>query len=204
MPNADKENAMSSRAYLPTSWYDPRLTPGLSRVAGNGMFTTAAIRAGELVAVAGGVVMTEAEFEAYRASVTRWNAIQIGETLHLVDLVQAPEVSGASDGSINHSCDSNLWLADEVTIVARRDIAPGEEVTLDYALTTVEPGWTLDQPCQCGSPLCRHTISGNDWLLRDVQARYSAHFAPFINARISANGSGKSAHHHPLDGDGEN
>ncbi len=109
--------------------------------------------------------------------------MQIGEALHLVDLVQAPD---ASSGSINHSCDSNLWLADEVTLVARRDIAPGEELSLDYALTTVEPAWTLDQPCHCGSPLCRHVITGNDWRLPDVRRRYQGHFAPFINARIRA------------------
>lgn len=181
---------MPERQYPPTSWYDSRVRRGPSGIAGYGMYAAAAIGAGETVAVAGGVVMTEAEFRAYVASVDRWNATQIGEALHLVDLIQAPGASEDNEGSINHSCDSNLWLADEVTIVTRRDIAPGEELTLDYALTTVEPGWTLDQPCHCGSPRCRHTITGNDWLLPDLQARYAGHFAPFINARISASGSG--------------
>jgi hypothetical protein len=125
--------------------------------------------------------MTEVEFRAYLATVSRWNSTQIGEALHLVDLIQSP---GVSSGSINHSCDSNLWLADEVTIVARRDIASGEELTLDYALTTVEATWMLDQPCHCGSALCRHIITGNDWLLPEVQQRYQGHFAPFINHRI--------------------
>ncbi len=174
---------MPERQYPPTSWYDARVATRPSSIQGNGMYATAPIRAGETVAMTGGVVMTEDEFHAYIATVARWNATQIGEALHLVDLIQTPD---ASDGSINHSCDSNLWLADEVTLVARRDIAPGEELTLDYALTTVEPGWTLDQPCHCGSPLCRHTITGNDWRLPDLQRRYHGHFAPFINERIRA------------------
>jgi SET domain-containing protein len=147
------------------------------------MFAAAPIAAGEIVAVAGGVVMTEEEFQAYRATVTRWNATQIGEALHLVDLIQAPD---ASSGSINHSCDSNLWLKDEVTLVARRDIVAGEELTLDYALTTIESSWTLDQPCHCGSSLCRQAVTGNDWLLPDVRERYASHFAPFINDYIRA------------------
>ncbi len=174
---------MPLREYPPTSWYDARVAARPSGIQGNGMYATAPIRAGETVAIAGGVVMTEEEFRAYLTTVTHWNAMQIGEALHLVDLIQSPDVSG---GSINHSCDSNLWLADEVTLVARRDIAPGEELALDYALTTIEPAWTLDQPCHCGSPLCRHTITGNDWRLPDVRERYRDHFAPFINERIRA------------------
>jgi uncharacterized protein len=147
------------------------------------MYARETILVGETVAVVGGTVMTEEEFHAYLTTVSRWNATQIGESLHLVDLVQSPQVS---IGSINHSCDSNLWLLDEVTMVARRDIAGGEELTLDYALTTVEPTWTLDQPCHCGGALCRRIITGNDWQLSEVQQRYHGHFAPFINERIRA------------------
>ena len=34
----------------------------------------------------------------------------------------------------NHSCDPNVWMQDEVTLAARRDIAIGEELTIDYAM----------------------------------------------------------------------
>jgi SET domain-containing protein len=172
---------LPDKAYLPTAWYDARVVIRPSTIQGGGMFATAPIQAGEIVAIAGGTVMSEAEFQAYCASHARYNAMQIGEQLHLVDIIQTPDVVA---GSINHSCDSNLWLADEVTLVARRAIMAGEELTLDYALTTVEPGWTLNQPCQCGTAMCRHTITGNDWRIPDVQQRYAGHFAPFINARI--------------------
>ena len=172
---------MSQKSYRSTSWYDARVEIRSSLIQGGGMFAREPFSAGEIVAIVGGTVMIEDEFQAYILSVPRFNAIQIGERLHLVDLIQTPE---AVAGSINHSCDSNLWLQDEVTIVARRAIAAGEELTLDYALTTVEPQWRLDQPCQCGTTACRHTVTGNDWQLPEVQQRYQGHFAPFINERI--------------------
>ncbi len=173
----DSDNAK----YLPTSWYDPRVEIRPSSIQGGGMFARAQFQMGETVAIVGGTLMTGAEFAAYLTGVERWNAHQIGEDLHLVDLIQTPNVV---EGSINHSCDSNLWMGDEVTIIARRAISAGEELTLDYALTTTEPGWALDQPCQCGSPLCCGRITGNDWRLPDVQARYAEHFVPYINERI--------------------
>ena len=150
---------MSSKIYRTTSWYDERVEIRPSLIQGGGMFARKPFQAGEIVAMVGGTVMTEDEFHAFISTTTRFNATQIGEHLHLVDLIQTPETVA---GSINHSCDSNLWLQDEVTIVARRAIASGEELTLDYALTTVEP----------------------DWQLPDVQQRYQGHFAPFINERI--------------------
>jgi uncharacterized protein len=167
--------------YLLTSWYDPRVEIRPSSIQGGGMFARAQFQPGEIVAIVGGTLMTGAEFAAYLASVERWNAHQIGEDLHLVDLIQTPN---AVEGSLNHSCDSNLWMGDEVTIIAKQAIATGEELTLDYALTTTQPDWALDQPCQCGSPVCRKRITGDDWRLPDVQARYVGHFVPYINERI--------------------
>jgi uncharacterized protein len=96
-----------------------------------------------------------------------------------------PEVTAQrGGGSLNHSCDSNLWMADEVTLIARRDIAAGEELTVDYALFSGEAGAVLEHACRCGSAVCRQIITGNDWQLPEVQQRYYPHFSPFINARI--------------------
>ncbi len=168
-------------SYRAKTWTDPRQEFRFSPIQGTGSFARAPIAAGEVVEIVGGTAMTEAEFRAFARTVSRYNAIQIAEDLHLVEL---PEVTEQRSGSLNHSCDSNLWLADEVTLVARRDIAAGEELTIDYALFTVQPDWVLDQPCECGMAVCRHTITGNDWRRSDVQARYYPHFSPFINARI--------------------
>jgi hypothetical protein len=125
--------------------------------------------------------MTNAESEAFQANHSNYNAIQIDEDLHLVE---RPEITQSLGGSMNHSCDSNVWMEDEVTLAARRDIAAEEEITVDYALFTTQPNWTLEKPCHCSSPYCRQTITGNDWKLKTVQERYRDHFSPFINRRI--------------------
>ena len=140
------------------------------------MYASQPIDKGEVVVRIGGTVMTEEEFQAYCATVSRYNAVQIGEETHLVDVP-------ASQGGMNHSCDANLWIGDEVTVVARRDITTGEELTQDYALYTSSPRWIM-QPCRCGTPFCRQVITGNDWQRPDVQERYRDHFSPFLNERI--------------------
>jgi uncharacterized protein len=123
------------------------------------------ILAGEVVEIIGGTLMTQAEFETFLASAKRFNVVQVAEDMHLIEM---PEVTKVRGGSVNHSCDSNLWMADEATVVARRDIGEGKELTLDYALHTVNPDWELDGPCNCGSALCRGSVRGCDWRLTEV------------------------------------
>ncbi|MCL5006979.1 MAG: SET domain-containing protein-lysine N-methyltransferase [Patescibacteria group bacterium] len=86
---------------------------------------------------------------------------------------------------INHSCDSNTWMADAFTLIARRDIKRGEEITADYALWENE-NYSSDWQCVCGSPFCRGHITGDDWRLPEVQKRYRGHFSPLINKKIEA------------------
>jgi hypothetical protein len=86
---------------------------------------------------------------------------------------------------LNHSCDPNSvvvarWHPDEDTVSAwwsaLRDIAPGEEVTYDYAFSA-----QVAEPCYCGAATCRGVIVDPDEvhllapelrrLLRDVTLR---------------------------------
>ena len=59
---------------------------------------------------------------------------------------------------INHACDPNtfvLTLGDRRRVIARRDIAAGDEVTYDYCINGFgDAVW----PCRCGAQRCRHTI----------------------------------------------
>lgn len=84
----------------------------------------------------------------------------------------------------NHSCDSNTAFRG-LDVVALRDIAAGEELTLDYAMFCDESMTPFD--CQCGSAACRGRIrgrpgnsvpqarssltgaSGNEWPLGDSE-----------------------------------
>lgn len=95
-------------------------------------------------------------------------------------MVFAGRVGGAEDR------DPNLWMRDAFSLEARRDIASGEEITIDYALLTGIPEWEMD--CVCGSPLCRKVVRGTDWMRPELQERYRKHFSPFINARIEGAG----------------
>ena len=167
--------------YLPQTWNDPRLESRKSPISGNGMFASEAIQKGEVVCIVGGTVMTDAEFAAFQATHSLYSSIQIDKNLHLVE---DHETIRYLDGYLNHSCDSNAWMEDEVTLVARRDIEPGEEVTVDYALFTTQSNWMLDTRCHCGSPHCRRIVTGDDWRREDVQERYRNHFSPFINLSI--------------------
>lgn len=168
--------------YREITWRDLRQHFDISSTQGVGAFAAAPIARGEVVEVVGGEVMSERAFRRFQMQHARFNAIQIDEALHLVE---RPEVTARrAGGSLNHSCDPTLWMADEVTLVARRDIAAGEELTVDYALFTAQPDWQLDRPCRCGEPLCRRRITGRDWERPDLRARYYPHFSPFINRRI--------------------
>jgi hypothetical protein len=79
---------------------------------------------------------------------------------HVIDA----NVGGNAARWINHACDTNCE-ADEregrIFIVARRDIAPGEELFYDYGLVIDErytPKLKKDYPCHCGSANCRGTL----------------------------------------------
>jgi RimJ/RimL family protein N-acetyltransferase len=163
-------------------WTDPRVRAGPSTIAGNRLYASAPFRAGEIVFVwGGGTIISDAELHAVIASGRRNNSVGVDENQHILWGADDPDAGGP--GGVSHSCDSNLCMLDARTVGARRDIAVGEELTLDYALFSVAPDWHMD--CHCGSSLCRGIVTGKDWRSSELQERYAGHFSPFINARIA-------------------
>ncbi|HYE94871.1 MAG TPA: SET domain-containing protein-lysine N-methyltransferase [Rubricoccaceae bacterium] len=83
---------------------------------------------------------------------------------------------------VNHGCEPNAWLSG-LDVVARRPIAPGEEVTLDYATFYHEtmPAFA----CTCGAATCRGVVSGADVLAPFVD-RYGKHVSDYVRARRAA------------------
>ena len=80
--------------------------------------------------------------------------VQIGRDRHT-------EVGKLS--ALNHSCDPNVLLDTEhLKMVARRDIAEGEELSFFYPSTE----WEMDAPfiCLCGSSNCIHVVAGARFL----------------------------------------
>lgn len=80
---------------------------------------------------------------------------------------------------INHSCDPTAWL-DGLDVTARRDLAAGDEITLDYATFCTEP--MLPFACACGAADCRGTIRGSDHLEPFVE-RYGDHVSDHVRRR---------------------
>ncbi|MFI5181490.1 MAG: SET domain-containing protein [Thermoanaerobaculia bacterium] len=80
---------------------------------------------------------------------------------------------GYPDRHVNHSCDPSafvVYVGETSRFVARRDIRPGDEVTIDYNINI--SGGTA-WPCHCGAPRCTGTAAGDFFLLpRALQLEY--------------------------------
>ena len=66
--------------------------------------------------------------------------------------------------------------------MALRDIQPDEEVCFDYAMTDSTPYDEFE--CHCGLPTCRKIVTGNDWKLPELWAKYQGYFSPYLQRRI--------------------
>jgi len=118
---------------------DPVAEPGISRIAGRGLFALRAVPAGTVVDVA-------------------------------VD-------------ALNHSCEPTLGWSATGGLVAMRDVAPGQELTTDYALHVDDPDFVM--VCHCETYRCRQLIEGNDWQIPQLQKRYAGFWAPAVQRRIA-------------------
>ena len=82
---------------------------------------------------------------------------QAGSAIKIITIDDDTAIDGAIGGNetafINHSCDPNAFIrivpGQKVAIFARRDIRPGEELTIDYRDPN-HPG-----VCRCGASNCR-------------------------------------------------
>lgn len=144
-------------------------------IEGKGMFAREKIHKGEIITLWGGDVVDRAQFERLGEHQKRQSA-QIEEGHYLVSSKPGP------GDFINHSCDPNSGLDGQVVVRAMRDIEPGEEITIDYAMVDGDPRDEFE--CQCGSPNCRRTVTGNDWMLPELQKRYAGYFSSYLQHRI--------------------
>ena len=94
------------------------------------------------------------------------------------------EVCNDDSRYMNHSCDPNTWWNGEGVLVARRDVAPGEEVTYDYA--TSELALSPNIVCACGSAFCRGRITNHDYRDPAWQRRYEGHLPAHLRRAVKA------------------
>jgi uncharacterized protein len=130
--------------------------------------------------VKGGHLLTRAEFASFKR-VANEAELQIADDLFLSPLTQA-EFEGLMM-FLNHSCEPNVGIQGQIVFVARRAIAAGEELTLDYA--------TIERPaepmaCRCGAECCRGIITGQDWRKPELRRKYGRFFAWYLLERMRA------------------
>lgn len=161
------------------SYISPKAVKGAaSMIAGRGLFAYEPIARGETVAIKGGHIVDSATLHLLPVRLQN-SEIQIAEGFHLVALTES-EYEGVML-FLNHSCEPNVGFAGNVVLVAMRDIAAGEELTTDYALFDASDD---EMPCHCGAAGCRRVITGRDWQLPAVQARYRGWFSWYLEERI--------------------
>jgi hypothetical protein len=165
-----------------SSWLHPHLEKRCSPTQGCGIFAKADIKKGERLAIFGGMIMLIEEMYQLPPEMQSYT-MQIEERFVLGPAGTIPE----DTDFFNHSCDPNSGFSGQVFLVAMRDIRAGEEVTFDYAMTVSESvgsDMVFSLDCACGSPLCRKTITEQDWMLPGLQARYQGYFSSYIQDKI--------------------
>lgn len=98
-----------------------------------------------------------------------------------VDLSEETVVDGPLRVGLNHSCDPNAWYDGE-TLVTRRPITAGDELTVDYATGSTE----FVLYCHCETYRCRQVVEGTDWQIPQLRQRYAGHWAPAVQQLIDA------------------
>lgn len=147
---------------------------------GWGSYALQPISAGETVAAFGGRCITRSALAELPVAV-QVDSLQIDDDLYLVGDVTQPGIPG---DTISHSCAPNCGIAGGVLVVAMREIAAGETLSLDYAMCT---GSDVNEfECECGVATCRHKVTGNDWTLPELQIAYRGCFSPYLARRIGA------------------
>ncbi len=131
---------------------------------GNGLFANRDINKGEVIFGVNDGTGKLYEFSSvYELPENEINhAIQVGDNRW---------VGHPVGRNINHSCDPNCGVKDDIDIVAMRYIKEGEELFLDYS-TIEDSDWEMKEDCRCGSLGCRKIIKGFRSLDKDKVDKY--------------------------------
>lgn len=125
------------------NYYTNQLFAGNSPIAGKGLFTSAAINTNEIIMIISGDVITGEECERRENEENNVYIFWNGDDCY-IDTVNTTLIK-----YINHSCKPNCYVADRdeesLFLCAAREIAPGEELTIDYDYEEIY------EYCGCGN-----------------------------------------------------
>jgi SET domain-containing protein len=166
-------------AMFSLSYRSPKTEVRNSAIHGRGLFANANIAKDEVVVVKGGHIVDR---ETLRRDITpKLGPVEIQIDDHLYIAPVTPEERELSMLYSNHSCDANLGMRGEITFVAMRDIAAGEELTHDWC-TTDDDDYSVK--CNCRSSNCREKLTGKDWQRPELQKRYAGYFSTYLAKKI--------------------
>lgn len=159
---------------LPASWqrdavpsYDlAKIERLMSPSHGWGVFARGPIQEGELIITFTGPLwhISEVDWSNYH--------LQVADDYYL-----GP--SGDLDDYINHSCDANAGFRRGLNLVARRTIAPGEEITMDYSAVIDEEDFA-GFACACGAASCRGSVRSYRHLPPGAKAGLAPWLLPYL------------------------
>lgn len=162
----------------------PHIIVQESRIAGQGLFAKTFIKQGE-------IIWERDPWEKHYSlrEINTWSqeqrnrffscSYQVGEDLFYGMDGSPPDPADY----MNHSCDPNVGFLNDKTMIALRDILPGEEVTYDYVMSETRADFYIE--CKCHSPMCRRIISprnliDNPALLRKYRKYLMSHVVAFL------------------------
>lgn len=129
-----------------------------STIHGTGLFALREIKKGEIIVVEQGLIV-DGKIVELCEEINFHTNLCIGRDQYIIS---AP-LKENQKGYINHSCDCNLGMGNDRTMISIRDISVGEEITIDYGF--FESHMTWEMTCNCKSENCRKNITGRDYLL---------------------------------------
>lgn len=160
------------------SYLNPKVRTTAGGHLGFGTFALERIAAGEVVAAFGGRCISRHELDLLPLD-QQVRSIQIEDHLYLASTIE-PEPADF----LAHSCEPNCGMRGNTVVVALRDIEAGEIVAYDHAMC--DGSDYAEFECHCGSLQCRGKVTGNDWMLPELQLRYRGSFSPYLAARIAS------------------
>lgn len=155
---------------LSTYSLSSRLEVGRSSISGRGLFTREAIAMGGPIMQLSGTIVRHAYSEDFWETGPEW--VGLGFQIWL-----KPD-AGHPIAFVNHSCEPNAIVTDDMLLIALRDIAAHEEILLDYSTTELDPFWQLH--CTCKASSCRGVITSFQSLPEALQRLYM----PFMSAQM--------------------
>lgn len=149
-----------------------------SKTHQKGMFAKEVLCKGEVTFIKGGHILTKEQI----FSTGIINSYHPLDDTYFLGAINAEEEDGIKL-YINHSCNPNCGIRGEITFIAMRDIAVGEELTIDYAILDNED---YSFQCTCGEKECRSIITGKDWKIKSLQEKYFDYFATYLKEKIKS------------------